>query len=56
MISLCTGNCPISDLCMRYMNDSSVTRTKLEDICIPNDYKEWIPYDYNIQRLNVLNI
>ena len=50
-IALCTGNCPISDLCLRYMQQTSEnTRTNIEDICIPNNYIEFRPYEENIQR------
>ena len=48
-ICMCTGNCPVSDNCYRYMaipNTYGQTYSSLESICIPNDYSELIPYEF----------
>ena len=47
-LCMCTGHCPISDKCLRYMGKTDPygqTQSSLEDICIPNNYKEFIPYE-----------
>ena len=54
-ITMCTGNCPIKENCYRYMakpNDYWQTYSSLEDICLPNDYSELIPYEENERRIN----
>lgn len=50
-ICMCTGDCPISDNCYRYTakpNQYGQTYSCLEDVCIPNDYSEFIPDEKNI--------
>jgi len=45
-ICMCTGNCPISDKCYRYTataNPYGQTYSCLEDVCIPENYAEFIP-------------
>lgn len=52
-LAMCTGNCPVKENCYRYMatpNPYGQTYSSLEDICIPNDYSEIIPYEYNINK------
>ena len=52
-ICMCTGDCPISEYCYRYMADPDLycqTFSSLESICIPNNYSEFIPYEKNIQK------
>ena len=47
-ICMCTGNCPVSENCYRYMaepNKYGQTYSSLEDICLPNNYSELIPYE-----------
>ena len=54
-ICMCTGNCPISEYCYRYManpNPYGQTYSNLEDVCIPNDYAELIPYKNNYDETN----
>lgn len=54
-ITMCTGNCPISDNCYRYMtNPDSYGQTYscLEDICIPNNYSMLIPYEIKQNKIN----
>ena len=56
-ICMCTGNCPISEYCYRYMAKADPygqTYSCLEDICIPNDYEEFIPYKKGIIARNQL--
>lgn len=51
-ICMCTGNCPISEYCYRYMatpNPYGQTYSNLEDVCIPNEYSELIPYRNSIK-------
>ena len=57
MSSMCTGNCPISEYCLRYMGKSDSygqTYSHLENICIPNNYAELIPYEENKQKENII--
>ena len=52
-LCMCAGNCPVSTYCYRYMaepNPYGQTYSALEEVCIPNDYSEIIPYKYNIQK------
>lgn len=45
-LCMCTGKCPISDYCYRYTaiaNPYGQTYSCLEDICIPENYSEFIP-------------
>lgn len=54
-ITMCTGNCPIKEYCYRYMatpNDYYQTYSSLEDICLPNNYSELIPYEEKERRIN----
>ena len=46
-ITMCTGHCPISEHCYRYMAEPGYGQSysNLEDICLPNDYSEFILYD-----------
>lgn len=47
-ITMCTGNCPVSENCYRYMakpNKYGQTYSSLEDVCLPNNYSELIPYE-----------
>lgn len=47
-ITLCTGNCPIKEHCYRYMaepNKYGQSYSSLEDVCLPNNYSELIPYE-----------
>lgn len=47
-ICMCTGNCPVKEKCLRYMGEADPywqTYSSLEEICIPNDYAEFIPYE-----------
>lgn len=46
-ICMCTGNCPIREKCYRYMatpNPYGQSYSYLEDICIPDNYSEFIPF------------
>ena len=57
-LCMCTGNCPISEYCLRYMGKSdpyNQTYSHLEDICIPNNYAELIPYEENKQKENKIS-
>ena len=52
-ICMCTGDCPISEYCYRYMatpNHYGQSYSNLEDICIPNNYAELIPYRNSIKQ------
>ena len=52
-ITMCTGNCPIKEYCYRYMatpNPYGQSFSNLEDVCIPNDYAELIPYRNKIKQ------
>jgi hypothetical protein len=52
-ICMCTGNCPVSEYCYRYMatpNPYGQTYSNLEDVCIPNGYSELIPYRNSIKQ------
>lgn len=54
-ICMCTGDCPISEYCYRYMatpNPYGQTFSNLEDVCLPNGYSELIPYKNKIQEDN----
>lgn len=54
-ICMCTGNCPVSEHCLRYMgkaNPYGQTYSALESECIPNGYSELIPYEKTIEELN----
>ena len=47
-ITMCTGNCPISEYCYRYMaepNPYGQSYSNLEDVCLPNGYSEFILYE-----------
>ena len=49
-ITMCTGKCPLSDECYRYMaepNPYGQTYSALESVCIPNGYSEFIEYKRN---------
>lgn len=49
-ITLCTGNCPVSEHCYRYMlkpNTDFQTYSSLEEVCLSNNYSELIPYVEN---------
>ena len=55
-ICMCTGDCPISEYCYRYMAEPNLyyqTYSTLEDVCIPNNYSEFIPYEKNIGKENI---
>jgi hypothetical protein len=58
-ICMCTGNCPISDYCYRYTavaNPYGQTYSCLEDICIPENYGQFIPDEKVINRdTNTIN-
>lgn len=57
-LCMCTGDCPISEYCYRYMatpNPYGQTFSNLEDVCLPNGYSELIPYRKNIKKENVNN-
>ena len=52
-ICMCTGNCPIKEYCYRYMataNEYYQTYSALEEVCIPNNYSELIPYRKTINE------
>ena len=52
-LTMCTGNCPMKEKCYRYMakpNRYGQSYSCLEDICIPNDYQEFIPYDNPLDK------
>ena len=52
-LTMCTGNCPISEYCYRYMatpNPYGQSFSNLEDVCIPNGYAELIPYRNSIKQ------
>ena len=52
-LCMCTGNCPIKEYCLRYMakhNSYGQTYSCLEDVCIPNDYNDFIPYEESVQK------
>lgn len=52
-ICMCTGNCPVKEYCYRYMAEADPygqTFSSLEDICIPNEYNELIPYKKAIEK------
>jgi hypothetical protein len=52
-IAMCTGNCPVSENCYRYMakpNSYGQTYSMLEPVCMPEDYSELIPYRENIKK------
>ena len=62
-ISMCTGKCVISDYCYRYTakpNPYGQTYSFLEEVCVPNDYKEFIPDEKRIkedeERLSLDNV
>lgn len=45
-ITMCTGDCPISDSCYRFTakpNPYGQSYSYLESVCIPNNYSEFIP-------------
>ena len=47
-ICMCTGNCAISNKCLRYIkkpNRNGQTYTNLEEVCISDNYSEFIPYE-----------
>ena len=47
-IAMCTGNCPVKENCYRYMaepNKYGQTYSSLENVCLPNNYSELIPYE-----------
>ena len=52
-LCMCTGDCPISEYCYRYMatpNPYGQTFSNLEDVCLPNGYSELIPYRKTIKE------
>ena len=54
-VTMCTGNCPISDNCYRYMaepNKYGQTYSYLENECIPNDYDLFVPYKIKEETTN----
>ena len=54
-ICMCTGNCPVKEMCYRYMAEPDrywQTYSSLGDVCIPNGYSEFIPYDQTINKMN----
>ena len=57
-LCMCSGKCPISEYCLRYMGEANPyyqTYSALESVCIPNNYAEWIPYDETINHSFILN-
>ena len=57
-ITMCTGNCPISEHCLRYMakpNPYGQSYSNLEDVCLPNGYSEFILYEENNIRKEYKN-
>ena len=56
-ICKCTGNCPISEYCYRYMKELNIygqTYSCLENNCIPNNYSDFIPYEKNIREKEII--
>lgn len=56
-ITLCTGNCPVSEYCYRYMakpNPYGQSYSNLESVCIPNGYSELIPYENKNNKIYTL--
>lgn len=54
-ITLCTGSCPIKEHCYRYMaepNKYGQSYSSLEDVCLPNNYSELIPYEEKESMVN----
>ena len=52
-ITMCTGHCPISEYCYRYMakqNPYGQSYSNLENVCLPNGYSEFMLYENNIQK------
>ena len=55
-ISMCTGNCPISDYCYRHTatpNPYWQTYSRLEEVCLSSEkhkYKEFIPDEKRIKE------
>ena len=52
-ICMCTGDCPISEYCYRYMaepNPQGQSYSNLEDVCLPNNYSEFIYYKKNERK------
>ena len=52
-ICKCTGNCPVSEYCYRYMaipNPYGQTFSYLESECIPYDYDLLMIYDKTIKE------
>lgn len=55
-LCMCTGNCPISEYCYRYMatpNHYGQTYSNLEDVCLPNKYSEFVLYKENNKKEEV---
>lgn len=53
-ICMCTGNCPVSENCYRYMaepNKYGQTYSSLEDVCLSN-YSELIPYENKENKIS----
>ena len=54
-ICMCTGNCPVSENCYRYMaepNKYGQTYSSLEDVCLSNNYSELIPYENKENKIS----
>ena len=52
-LCMCTGKCPVSDYCYRYMaipNPYGQTYSCLEAECIPDNYSLLIPYNKSIKE------
>ena len=52
-ITMCTGNCPVKEYCYRFMAKADPywqSYSALEEICIPNEYSEMIPYNKGIKE------
>lgn len=57
-ITMCTGNCPVSENCYRYMakpNPYGQSYSMLESVCIPNNYAELIPYENKKDKVYALD-
>lgn len=57
-ICMCTGNCPRKENCLRYMGKPDPygqTYSLLEEVCIPNDYAAFIPYEKNINKKQTIS-
>ena len=55
-ITMCTGNCPISEYCYRYTaiaNPYGQSYSRLEEVCLHNEenkYSEFIPDEKKIEE------